>query len=512
MSVAIVGWSGLVGQNLLTQLPQRDIDLYNSRNIESLRGKTYDTLYFCAMPAEKWKINKNPEADYSTLIALQGILKTVIVSTFILISTVDVMDSSVEQTESGTIYADHPYGKHRRWLEDFVRENFSNSYVIRLPGLFGWGLKKNIIYDLLNNNQVSNVCLTSKFQWYFLDNLVRDISDCISRGIHTIQLVSEPISVNTVVSRFFPEKVADCTGTAVVEYKLLTEHGRDDTLYWIREGHILEEMGKFIEREKKLIYGLPYRLSVSNIAWDDVDNSDIIKILRGFHIDSVEMAPTKICGWNDWTSEAICAIKARDYPYTSCQSILYGTDIKIFEKPAEFINHYEKVCYICSQFGIKYIVFGSPQARHLTDGCDPIGLFRIIGDISLKYDVICCIEPNSSKYGCTWLTTLSDVYAFVKTVGHDNVRINFDFGNYFMEDDKSDIVEAMSYIAHIQISMPYLEYLSNITEDIHEPYSAILRILNEQLYSNNISLEMKTATLTDICKSIYKYVSLMILA
>lgn len=506
-SIAIVGWTGLVGQNLVTQLSQSDIDLYNSRNIHSLSGKTYDTIYFCAMPAEKWRINKNPDTDYTTLITLQDILKTVAASKFILISTVDIFDCTVEQNEDGTAYAEHPYGRHRRLLEDFIKTQFGNSYIIRLPGLFGWGLKKNILYDLINNNQVSNISLASKFQWYCLDDLIGDISNCISNNIHTIQLVSEPISVNTIVSRFFPEKMPECSGTTVTEYKLITSHG-SRAPYWTSEEYILGKMKDFIARENTLIK-LPYRLSVSNIAWNHDDTVDIIKVLRSFHISSIELAPTKVCKWDEWSADTISSMKMHGIPYTSCQSILYNTDIKIFEEPTAFIAHYEKVCSICKDLGIKYIVFGSPSARHLTTDCNPIGLFKEIGFISSKYDIICCIEPNSTKYGCTWLTTLKDVHSFIMQVDHPNIRINFDFGNYYMENDTTNIAEVTPYISHMQISMPYLDALSSITSDIFNKYREIVCIVNHLSYSKNISLEMRNSDVLNFCKSLYRFAKLM---
>ena len=74
---------------------------------------------------------------------------------------------------------------------------------------------------------------------------------------------------------------------------------------------------------------------------------------------------------------------------------------------------------------------------------------------------------------------------------------------------ESSIYEAMPYIAHIQISMPYLNSLINISNDILYTYKDIFNILNDFKYSNNISLEMKSVNLNEICKSIYNYALLL---
>jgi sugar phosphate isomerase/epimerase len=501
MKTAIVGWTGFVGQNLLSQLPS-DTELYNSKNIDTLKYKDYDILYFSAMPAEKWKINKDPLNDYNNLIYLENILKTVQIKTFILISTIDVLDCRLEQDEYGINFAEHPYGKHRRMLEEFILKNFINSYIIRLPGIFGWGLKKNIIYDLLHNNQLKNICISSKFQWYFLDNLIEDINHCISKGYNCVQFVSEPIDVDTIVKLFFPEKYNQCIGTDSVSYNLKTKYSSIN--YWTSSKDILSQLNIFIQREHILI-NLPYRLSVSNIAWDHNNVCDIIKLCNSFHISSIELAPTKIYKWNEWTLENINTLKECNIKFSSCQSILYNTNIKIFENTIDFLKHYEKVCNICNELNIKYIVFGSPTSRHLVDGIDTISLFKQIGYISEKYDIICCIEPNSKLYGCTWLTNLNEVLEFIKNVDHKNIMINFDLGNYIMENDTSDINNVLSYIAHIQISLPYLNSFHLIDDNTRLIYNKIIKILNDVSYSNNISLEMKCTNINYICKSLINF-------
>ena len=42
------------------------------------------------------------------------------------------------------------YGRNRYYVEKFVNSHFANCTIIRLPSLFGKGLKKNFIYDLLH--------------------------------------------------------------------------------------------------------------------------------------------------------------------------------------------------------------------------------------------------------------------------------------------------------------------------------------------------------------------------
>ena len=90
------------------------------------------------------------------------------------------------------------------------------------------------------------------------------------------------------------------------------------------------------------------------------------------------------------------------------------------------LQHYEEVVKICNKLGITKIVFGSPKVRHLGNLPEEyaINLFRKIGIIGEQYNVVCCLEPNATKYGCTWLTNLADTVDFIYKVNHKYIKIN----------------------------------------------------------------------------------------
>jgi hypothetical protein len=65
MKSALVGHTGFVGGTLLRQ--RSFDDLYNSRNVEALAGKTYDLVACAAAPGVKWKANQEPEQDLASI-------------------------------------------------------------------------------------------------------------------------------------------------------------------------------------------------------------------------------------------------------------------------------------------------------------------------------------------------------------------------------------------------------------------------------------------------------------
>lgn len=200
---ALIGFSGFVGSTLLKQA---DFEyLYRSKNIEEIRHKEFDTVVCAGAPAQKWLANKSPIEDERIIDSLIGHLSTIKCKKIILISTVDVFKNPVGVDEKSTVdEADlHPYGLNRRKLEKFVENNFSNYLIVRLPGLVGPGLKKNVIFDFHNINNLDLIESRALFQFYPMVNLWSDIKLAQESEIKLLHLTSEPVSVRDVASNCF---------------------------------------------------------------------------------------------------------------------------------------------------------------------------------------------------------------------------------------------------------------------------------------------------------------------
>jgi hypothetical protein len=203
---ALIGYTGFVGSNLANQA--RFTDAYNSKNIETMRGLSYDLVVCAGAPAGKWLANKQPDEDRATISRLVEVLRSVHAKRFVLISTVDVYPVPVGVDENTSLegVANHAYGSHRYELERAI-ERFEARHVLRLPGLFGRGLKKNVIFDLLNDNCLDVINPTSVFQYYDLSLLWDDIQVAIKNDLSLLNFATEPIETQEIVDRFFPGKV-----------------------------------------------------------------------------------------------------------------------------------------------------------------------------------------------------------------------------------------------------------------------------------------------------------------
>ena len=255
MTAALIGHTGFVGQNLASQ---GTFDArYNSRNIEQIRGKHYDLIVCAGAYAAKWKANQDPEADALAIEKLTGPLGDVKAGRFVLISTVDVYSrpEMVDEDTPVDPLTATPYGRHRRELEAFCNTRF-DACVLRLPALFGPGLKKNVIHDLLLDHQVENIHPDGVYQYYGLAHLWRDLNMALERGLKVLNLACEPIPTRELALRCFGRELSSYPSAAPALYDFRSKHaplwGGQPFGYLYSKERVLQEIRAFVEREQAL--------------------------------------------------------------------------------------------------------------------------------------------------------------------------------------------------------------------------------------------------------------------
>lgn len=250
---ALIGYTGFVGSTLARET---SFDaLFNSSNISDIRGRQFSTVVCAGVSAVKWLANKEPEKDLEAISRLTTHLEEMETDHFVLISTVDVYPSPQDVTEEtlpdpGTA---QPYGKHRRQLELWAQERFPRCTIVRLPGLFGQGLKKNLIFDLIHGNQTTAISPNGTLQWYPMRRFGADLAAVMQSTVDVINISPEPVSTRDIQETFFPDSQIgpeDMPGPSydmqTVHASLLDGKGR----YHLSRAQVLEELGAFIEKER----------------------------------------------------------------------------------------------------------------------------------------------------------------------------------------------------------------------------------------------------------------------
>lgn len=252
MATALIGYSGFVGGNLLRQ--SRFDDLYRSTNIHEISGKRYDLIVSAGVSSLKWKANQDPAADRAAIERLMTSLSTVRAGLFVLISTIDVYDHPLNVDEDTAPIPEKmmPYGRNRWDLEQFVGRHF-NAVTVRLPNLFGEGLRKNIVFDLLHQNHVDQIHEGAVLQWYSLDGLWADIQKILQHQIPLINIATEPWSTRELAREVFLVELHNHLPPPAPHYDFRTKHAA----LWGKTGGYLhgrdevrKQLLQFVERER----------------------------------------------------------------------------------------------------------------------------------------------------------------------------------------------------------------------------------------------------------------------
>lgn len=309
MRIALIGYTGFVGSNLLNQYAFTDV--YNSKNIQGIQGKAYDLCICAGVRAPKWIANEQPVKDMSDIQELIDHLSKADIKTMVLVSTVDVYPEREDVDELTLIDESRlePYGFNRRTLEKWVESSYPKHLILRLPGLLGKGIKKNFIRDILypmptlfNENfmrhikaemndadfsfiekhypkigvnytfnqididevkamlkryDISSLLFTDSedsFQYYPLKDLSKHIDLCLTQDIKIVNLVSEPVQAKEVYQYLFDKAFRNELPRAKQVYNLKTIHseslgGKQGYLY-TKEAS-LENIREFVENYQR---------------------------------------------------------------------------------------------------------------------------------------------------------------------------------------------------------------------------------------------------------------------
>jgi len=247
---ALIGHTGFVGSNLLLQ--REFAASFNSSSIGDIDGRSFDDVVCAGVSAVKWWANQNPDEDRIRIESLMRHLETIRARNFTLISTIDVYKSplGVSETDAPELAGLHAYGSNRVMLERFVAKRFENHQIVRLPALFGTGLKKNAIYDLMHGNRVAVINPASSFQWYPLGRLASDLHRARTHSLSLLNLATEPLVMEEIRQRFFAESPMGAEAAAEAHYDMRTIHDEafgGDGGYIVNRDAVLEAIGRFVE-------------------------------------------------------------------------------------------------------------------------------------------------------------------------------------------------------------------------------------------------------------------------
>ena len=240
---------------------------------------------------------------------------------------------------------------------------------------------------------------------------------------------------------------------------------------------------------------------ISNLSWKKKEEKKALEILKKNKIKLLEFAPNLLLN-NQFSNKEIKKVKRKCIKYGlkpySMQSVLYNVkDAFVFGSKYQnytFISELKKKIILAKRLGVKIIIFGSPANKKRfnknTALLDKIFIstFRKISYFCKQNDVNICLEPNPKIYKSEYLLNTKEAIKLIKKINKKNVLLNFDLGASLANKENLEklVKNNISYIGHVQISVPKLKNLANYKKEIKK-FLRVLKIMN---YRKAISMEV----------------------
>lgn len=152
-TVAVLGATGFVGNIVANSLDHDKLPVLRLGRHSQNPPTLIDELWCCAAPGSMVRANSHPQEDDDAVKAVFDRMETLAPRRVVLISTIAALEAFGAGQDEDTAQPEKttPYGANRAWLEERVQTTWgANALVLRLPALFGPGLKKNALYDLVH--------------------------------------------------------------------------------------------------------------------------------------------------------------------------------------------------------------------------------------------------------------------------------------------------------------------------------------------------------------------------
>lgn len=251
------------------------------------------------------------------------------------------------------------------------------------------------------------------------------------------------------------------------------------------------------------------KLAISNIAWDQHDDHEILTGLRDRGVLGIEVAPTKV--WPEWKGAdpkqaALYRSKLSSlgFDIPAMQAILFGRpELQLFDRDCydSFYDHIKVVADLAAELGAAVLVFGAPKNRVRGQLSTRDAMFQAADFFREAAEICqqrhCCIglEHNPVGYGCDFVTNVADARELVDLVDHPGFKLHLDSAGIHMCGQSIDkVIKGAGEFVHYHISEPMLEAVAGGEVD-HEQAAKSLVDID---YSGWVSIEMKQVSDTDI--------------
>jgi sugar phosphate isomerase/epimerase len=256
------------------------------------------------------------------------------------------------------------------------------------------------------------------------------------------------------------------------------------------------------------------KLSISNIAWDKENDTEMYPTLSRIGYSGIEIAPSRLFDQPVYSKREEVKALADEFQATyglaisSIQSIWYGRAENIFKSEAQrtlLLDYTKQAIEFAEICRCENLVFGCPKNRVITEGVSSdvvIPFFREIGEYAEQHNTVVAIEANPQIYGTNFINRTEEAFELVDKVDRPGIRVNLDFGTILQNEE--DILRLRGYVArinHVHISEPNLVRIEK-----HKKHEILAKVLRDEGFLRYVSIEMKRLSSMAEIKEIMLYI------
>jgi sugar phosphate isomerase/epimerase len=256
------------------------------------------------------------------------------------------------------------------------------------------------------------------------------------------------------------------------------------------------------------------RLSISNIGWEEKDDSIVYSMMKKYGFEGLEIAPTRIFSEQPYSKlkeakEWADKLKSENgFVVPSMQSIWYGRSEKLFgteEERAALVDYMKRAIDFAEVIGCKNLVFGCPRNRSIPEGADlniAIEFFKEISDYAFEHETVIGMEANPPIYNTNFINDTVSAFELINKVDSKGFKLNLDVGTMVENgEDVSQLKGKENLINHVHISEPGLAIIKE--RQLHRDLAEILIDSN---YTGFVSIETVKQKQVENLEKMMKYV------
>jgi sugar phosphate isomerase/epimerase len=241
------------------------------------------------------------------------------------------------------------------------------------------------------------------------------------------------------------------------------------------------------------------KLFISNLAWNHFDSKKVLKLLKNYSIDGIDLAPIKIN--HKWKNSENSMKKfykqfsLLGFEINAIQGIFYKTNFNLFKKlhESKIYNHLFKMIKISKILNCNKIIIGSSNFRNndklslIESDIIFLNFFKKIVPLLKKHKIYICFEPIPKNYGEKYLNDIDKLANLIKKLKTPWFGINFDTSIYhFNKFNKNNFLNNQKIIKNIQISEKKFSFFTHPSK-----FNLLFaQLLKKNKFVRRISLEI----------------------